>query len=209
MCPDFKTLSAYFDGEIDLPWAKKIEEHLLNCPKCKQKVSDFYTVSDFLGKYRDEEIYGPMERVWKKISISRRDLKYKSIWDRKVSLPFPAAAAAACIILFFGVLSVFNFINSFRNDFGTMKITRNSYGVTEVQVEGSIQNLEDILASLEKTKFSDEVTIKLPEESEFFIVGEPVYLKSEGFNWKDTGNSQNSEPLDKIIETSNGQEIEE
>lgn len=209
MCPDFKTLSAYFDGEIDLPWAKKIEEHLSECPKCKQKVKDFYTVRDFLRSYREEELYGPMERIWQKISSSKRDIKYNSVWNKKVSIPFPAATAAACFVVIFGVLSIFSFVKVLKNDFGVMKITRNSYGITEVQVEGSMQNIEDILASLEKTSFTDEVTINIPQESQFSIVGEPAYLKGEVFNWQDPDDSQNSEHQDIIIETSNGQEMPE
>ena len=186
MCPDHETLSAYFDGEIDLPWAKAIEEHLLECPACKQKVSDFYSVKEFLSKYRETAIYGPMERVWSKITSSSKEIKYLSAWNKRISIPFPAAVFAACFIVLFGVISIFSFFKILQNDFGMMKITRNLYGITEVQVEGPMQSIEEILNSLDKTNFTDEVTINLPVESEFFIVGEPIYLKAEGFDWPET-----------------------
>jgi len=208
MCPDYKTLSTYFDREVDLPWAKKIEEHLLDCPKCKKIIAEFRSVKDFLGKYEETEIYGPMERVWSKISSSKKEIKYLPIWNKRVSIPFPVAVIAACFVVLFGVVSIFTFFNILQNDFGTMKISRNSYGIMEVQVEGSMQNIEEILMSMDKTSFTDEITFKLPEESEFLIVGEPVYLKTEGFDWQEAYNSRKNGTLNEITETSNNEGIQ-
>lgn len=85
MCPDPQLLSVYYDGELPHPWKGKMESHLEQCPRCRQKLENFSLLSRCNRKIMAQAgalTAGPqaaglqaagtegsaLERVWKKIA---------------------------------------------------------------------------------------------------------------------------------------------
>jgi anti-sigma factor RsiW len=181
MCPDGELLSAYFDGEVRAPWDGRIREHLRTCSRCRERLAQ-------LGKLR-ELLQGDPEpanergfqltrealiaRVWRSFNRGR------SFWRTRVAVPLPAAAAALAILLGLGVLLA---IVTIRPSLPWMTIRRGPAGTTEVQVAAPIKDLESLIRSLESEPAAQEITITLPEESTFILMGEPRMLRAADYH---------------------------
>jgi hypothetical protein len=121
-----------------------------------------------------------MERVWNRLkaeSVSS-EARMLPFFKRRVPVPLPLAAAAAVLIVLLGFSSVFLMT---RGNLRMMKIITEPSGSKEIQVAAPIEDLEVILKSLESQEFKRETIIELPENSQFFILGEPVLLRADEF----------------------------
>ena len=130
MCPEPQILSVYMDGELPSPWKEKMETHLTECSKCREKITSFSHVKELFKKETSQkrtyvetaeastekfELTGhelmdkAKERVWRKLESGRRvryglvrQNEYNSnLWKNRISIPIPVAAAAAVVIAIF------------------------------------------------------------------------------------------------------------
>ncbi|MBI9104040.1 MAG: zf-HC2 domain-containing protein [Spirochaetales bacterium] len=105
MCPNEQILSAYFDNEIPAPWDAQVFEHISECPICKAKISSYRSLSTNMRITHDileASIPESMDRVYSRILESRTDVGSK-FWQRQVKIPIPFLAAAAAMVVFFGI----------------------------------------------------------------------------------------------------------
>ncbi|MCL2214896.1 MAG: zf-HC2 domain-containing protein [Treponema sp.] len=104
MCPDQQLFSIHVDNEMPSPWKEKLENHLTECPVCREKYESFRQLRDLFGKDTEQLseqrlIETAKSRVWQKLTAKRRRPN-AGLWHRRISIPLPAAAAAAIILTF-------------------------------------------------------------------------------------------------------------
>lgn len=178
MCPDGETLSAYLDGEIGEPWNSTIRSHLETCDRCRQRLKTLQRIDHILLEDYAPDYLESMEKVKRRIQITQvaeNSLRIP-LWKRRISIPMPLGiAVAAILVLVFGLY--FLFFMPQKNGMRFVKIKTEPSGSTEVQVAAPIEDIEQLLKSLDKSQFSKEVIIKLPGDSEFNMVGEPAIMR--------------------------------
>jgi hypothetical protein len=112
-------------------------------------------------------------RVWRSFNRGR------SFWRTRVAVPLPAAALGLCLLLGLGVFLV---LATLRPSLPWMTIKRGPAGTTEVQVAAPIKDLETLIRSLDGQPASQEITITLPEDSTFILMGEPRMLRAADYH---------------------------
>jgi hypothetical protein len=185
MCPDYHILSVYFDGELPSPWKEKMETHLGSCPKCRAQLEQFRRCSTVLKGAVEPEI-GRMEsakdRIWE--NLTRLDIekwrpnRERNLWYRRVSIPFPAAAAAVAILFIAFILTLTRQWGSVPPQQDTMTTT----GITDMQGIVPVSNMHDVLQYLGNQDSTDIVIIRLPESKSFPSAGEPTILKAADYS---------------------------
>ena len=101
------------------------------------------------------------------------------MWRTRISVPLPAVAAM--LVLFLGMGGVLIYFST-RPNFPFMSIKREPSGVTEVQVAAPIEDLEQLLRSLDREAVNQEIIINLPEDTEFLQFGEPKMLRADEYS---------------------------
>jgi len=178
MCPDGETLSAYLDGEIGEPWNSTIQNHLETCERCRQRLKTLQRIDHILLEDYAPDYLESMEKVKRRIQITQvaESSIRPPIWKRKIAVPVPLGiGAVALLAVVFGLYFLF-FIPQ-RNNMRLVRIKTEPSGSTEVQVAAPIEDIEQLLKSLDKSQFSKEVIIKLPGNSKFNMIGEPAIMR--------------------------------
>jgi hypothetical protein len=103
------------------------------------------------------------------------------LWRKRISIPVPAIAAVLAVLLGMGGLLIFL---STRPNFPFMSIKRQPSGITEVQVAAPIEDLEQLLKSLDNGPGHERIIITLPEDTEFLQFGEPRMLRADEYSGK-------------------------
>ena len=175
MCPDRELLSAYVDGEVGQPWQGNIEAHLESCATCRQCVAAFGQLSHTLVTDREPDFKPSMARVKQTIDLAPRIIKLNQspFWKRRLNLPLPLAAAAASLLITIGA-------------FFSFQLATPVPGIVEAEYTPEIAELNTlkdddlgvIIKFLENKDVSNEVVIQLPEDSNFFISGEPKLIRA-------------------------------
>jgi len=107
MCPDRQLLSVYLDGEMPSPWKEKMESHLAQCGGCREQLENYrrlFAQPEEALLHEKAAMEAAKDRVWQNLQSRRRVgrrsrvFAVASVLRRKVSIPLPAAAAAAVII---------------------------------------------------------------------------------------------------------------
>ncbi len=178
MCPDLRALSAYFDGETPSHLTESVRSHLRGCPQCQTRLERLKSVRHHLTQAEQPDDRYSKARVWARLkeSSARGQEERAALWRRRVDLPLPLVALAAGLFVLLGFALVLTVAN---RDIRMMKITTEPSGVTEVQVAAPIRDLEKILQYLEKQDSKMGSIIRLPANSEFFVLGEPVLLRAK------------------------------
>jgi len=208
MCPDQQLLSIYMDGELPSPWKEKMESHLSECSGCREKFESFKHLQELFRKNSEpsghvsqglvlseqELMEASKERVWRKLETrSNRTLYYTkrnlrsagNLWKRRLSIPLPAAAAAAIIIAlvtaawFRGGPAGNNAVASHKVESGD----RNSFVISaEEEVSGIIPtgNISDVLQYL-SSNGKEIIILQLPESSNFSRAGEPAIINAADY----------------------------
>jgi hypothetical protein len=199
MCPDRQLLSVYLDGELPSPWKEKMEDHLASCPACRSVVESWERIRGDLG----EADPGRHERVWERIACRvaaageqaafrgepvREPAVPPGLWRRRVSLPFPAAAALGAMAAAALVLIATSFWA--RSSAGP-GIPDSAAPMAVLEPEGLDMELRDIhpvndisgvLRYLGDTDSNDIVIIRLPESRSFRSAGEPKIIKAADYS---------------------------
>lgn len=180
MCPDIELLSAFYDDELDPMWDKQIAEHVASCSACSEKLAVFARMSDELQEVEAPDFDESMERSWAIIDRARRRV-HVTVWNRRVSIPLPAFAAIAAVLVAAVGVGVFLTLNS-RTPSGTpgqiAAVTQNEIVPVNIQVS----NLNDLLSYLDSKDFGTNVTIQLPQGLSQLSMGKPQLLRAADFN---------------------------
>jgi hypothetical protein len=200
MCPDRQILSVYHDRELPSPWKEKMELHLSGCPGCRAALAKIGGLSAAMREdpaYKAGSLPEAGERVWSVLAglsrpegtprpVNRREMR-RRIWNRSVSIPLPAAAAAA---VFFVIAFTLVLLNRPSPSDGTAGMdTAISAGV-DIDMPGvvPVSDMNDVLRYLgQDNSGTDFMIIRLPETKHFMSAGEPAIIRAADYSRR-TGN---------------------
>jgi hypothetical protein len=198
MCPDDQILSVYHDQELPSPWKEKMDAHLRSCPDCRARFEQLRGLSAAL---REEPSFkagfspeAAGERVWAALAglvqtqttaskdpgkeFPRRSLR--RVWGRSVSIPLPAAVAAAALLALSFTLALVNF-SAGTGEPPDMAITAgmdlDAHSIVPVS------NMNDVLQYLERDNSGGDIMIiRLPDTQHFMSTGEPAIIKAADYS---------------------------
>jgi len=206
MCPDVQLLSIYMDEELPSPWKEKMESHLNECSECREKLDKFKLIE----KPAEEEqkmIDEAKDRVWQNLQSNRRFQprivnantgSSSRIWQRRLSIPLPAAAAAAVVIALVTMM-LFRGGNQVNNN-GLAVQQADLYEKTgfliaaEEEVIPGIMPVADIDGVLQylNSDGAEIIILRLPESTSFSRTGEPAILRAADYQQNTNLNNDNS-----------------
>jgi hypothetical protein len=212
MCPDPQILSIYVDGELPSPWKEKMESHLKKCPDCMEKYGNFKHLHELFKKdttirrryierivdgpaeeptYTEDELRTSKDRVWDKIEAKQkatdrsRAAGSSHVWKRRLSIPLPAAAAAAVVI----ALVTYLFISGqtfFQNGIAGKKADTNEKVNFILAADEEMpdiipaSNIDGVLQYL-NSDGAEIIILKLPESRNFSRTGEPAIIRAADY----------------------------
>jgi len=174
-CPSGELLSAYFDGEVESPWAGRLAEHVAGCARCRAELERLHGLRGLLQADAEPDCQAARQRTLERLRRERP--RRRRLWAATratLTVPWAAAAALFAVVLVMGGLLVYL---SLHSRYGQLSIRRQPSGVTEVQVAAPIKDLEYLLRSLEEDSPAQEIVITLPAESNFIMFGQPRLLR--------------------------------
>jgi len=201
MCPDRQIISLYFDRELPSPWKEKMAAHLESCQLCWAVLAGYRNLGAKLGKLQDQAVETAQDRVWKKITapeliiagkpgrfssektLSRRLKSAKKVWNRRVTLPLPAAAAAALavFIAFFAVFGI-------RGGNQPQHLAPHPMAAMSIDIGFDdyamipIHDMTDVIRYLSVQDTADFMIIRLPEHRNFSRVGQPTLINAADYS---------------------------
>jgi len=202
MCPDPQLLSIYIDGELPSPWKEKMESHFSQCSVCREKLENLQRLHEFLKKdtterrtiavdakgsdsaveHETEFIEEARTRVWQKLETKRRFKSRAGLWQRRLSIPLPAAAAAAVIIALLTTLWVRD--GRVRNNGFAQQPQEpvNFILAGEDELPGVIPaaDISGVLQYL-TSDGKDVIILRLPESRNFSRTGEPAIIRAADY----------------------------
>jgi hypothetical protein len=127
------------------------------------------------GAAGDDALEAARDRVWLKLHGRTGDILRPGLWRRSLSVPFPAAAAAAGIFLI--VLGILVFRPIFFP--GPSPDTAMAAGV-DLDVQGivPVSDMNGVLQYLGSQDAGDIVILRLPESRNFMSSGEPRIIRA-------------------------------
>ncbi|WP_461255292.1 anti-sigma factor family protein [Treponema sp. R80B11-R83G3] len=193
MCPDPQLLSIYVDGELPSPWDEKMDSHLKECPTCRRKVENFKQLRELINqdpsaqKTSQEELLKSKEKIWRRLEEKRRFTQYPRVWQRRISIPLPAAAAAAIIIALIIIFfsrggQILN--NGFAGKKANPDERSNFILAAEEEIPGIIPSATDLNGVLQYlgADGSEIIILKLPESKNFSRSGEPAIIRAADYS---------------------------
>jgi len=180
-CPNPDLLSAYFDGEVQSPWSERIQQHIGECNRCRHALARLKSLRGVLLADEEPGFQEAQRRTRARLSSIRpgHRLRVRRFWRARVIVPMPAMAAMLLVLLGMGAILV---LFATRPNFPFMSIRRQPSGVTEVQVAAPIEDLEQLLKSLDQEPGNQQIIITLPKDTEFLQFGEPEMLRAEEYS---------------------------
>jgi anti-sigma factor RsiW len=195
MCPDRQILSLYLDGELPAPWKEKMESHLAQCPECRRQLESYRLVSASAA-FADTEfarnetalMETARERVWRNLETRARFRRAGSgalsrgvsVWRRSISIPFPAVAAAAAVLL------VATAVLWIRRPVEPGVFIPQMAVAPEEALTGPdfvpIADMNGVLQYLGSKNDGDVLILHLPESRSFMSSGEPAILKAADYS---------------------------
>jgi len=161
------------DGEVPAPWDQALARHVEACPACLEAVARFRKLRELLVSDP-----APEPRLAPPPHPTRRVLPVP-LWKRRIALPLPAAAAAALAILALGVALA---VVSGRTTLPWMRIRHAPTGATELIVAAPIEDLEQLLRTLDQPPQTTGLVIQLPADSRLLMMGEPQLVREADFS---------------------------
>ena len=202
MCPDPQLLSIYIDGELPSPWKEKMEGHFSQCSVCREKLENLQRLHELLKKdtterrtivdknaaetaaveHETEFMEEARTRVWQRLESRRRFKSGAGLWRKRLSIPLPAAAAAAVIIALLTALWVRD--GRFKNN-GFAQQTQepvNFILAAEDELPGVIPaaDISGVLQYL-TSDGKDVIILRLPESRNFSRTGEPAIIRAADY----------------------------
>ena len=181
-CPNADLLSAFFDKEVESPWSERIRDHIDECEHCRVAIEGLERLKRVLHADQEPEVEDSLERTRDRLrSSSHATPMWRKLpfWRSRISVPLPAVAAIFLVFLGMGGVLIYF---STRPNFPFMSIKREPSGITEVQVAAPIEDLEQLLKSLDREAVNQIIVIDLPEDAEFLQIGEPKMLRADEYS---------------------------
>ena len=181
-CPNADLLSAFFDKEVESPWSERIRDHIDECEHCRVAIEGLERLKRVLHADQEPEVEDSLERTRDRLrssSHATQEWRKLPFWRSRISVPLPAVAAIFLVFLGMGGVLIYF---STRPNFPFMSIKREPSGVTEVQVAAPIEDLEQLLKSLDREAVNQIIVIDLPEDAEFLQIGEPKMLRADEYS---------------------------
>ncbi|MDR1106481.1 MAG: hypothetical protein LBL44_09005 [Treponema sp.] len=178
MCPDKEIISVYADEELPSPWKEKLENHLADCEACRERLAVYRRLSGAMTGGTDqalsEEAVGAAgRRVMERLAGRRRPENRRSppVWRRTVTIPLPAAAAAAVLLAILALV--------WRRPASNLEMAAG----TDLDIRDTVpvSNMEGVLQYLSARDDSDYVILRLPERN-FMSAGEPAIIKAADYS---------------------------
>jgi len=192
MCPDQQLFSIYVDNEVPSPWKEKLESHLAECPVCREKYENFRQLRELFKKDTDAEQLTELaetakDRIWQKLAARRRYRPSTGLWHRKISIPLPAAAAAAVIITLMAGMWIRG-VQLQNNNYAiaSQQAAPFDYSLFSFAVEDGLPVLmpdTDLSAILQylASDGTDTINFALPENRNFSRTGEPGIIRAADY----------------------------
>jgi len=196
MCVEDKLLSSYADGEVKEAEKAGIEAHLAQCPQCRKRYEGFLALSTLfssstIGKVEVENASGRVARRLDHIIMPGNE---RGFWNRRFSIPMPAALAALLAVMFVGSFAGLHWQGAEKGaertafdrnpaEAGTpLDYVEELKLLAAVSDEGSKEaSIQRLFELLESGGASIEVKIELPRDSVFRVHGEPQLLRAAEF----------------------------
>jgi hypothetical protein len=194
-CPDRQLLSVYFDGELPSPWKEKMESHVAVCPRCARQMQ-IYQGFSLASSAEDNALVTAKERVWQKLEqgadvesavhavpdLPRAPTGNRAVWRRRISIPLPAAAAAAVLMAVLSFLIGLRVTGAPGNPGMTVGMTFASEEEFEMPGIISASDMENMLQYFDSRDNSDIIILRLPEIPGFESYGEPAMLTAADYS---------------------------
>ena len=201
MCPDRQLISLYHDGELPSPWKEKMEAHLGSCAECRKTLAGYKNLTGYFQDFSRETVKAAEERVWKKLGnfvadanevdipdlpentsrTRQTEWRRRKVWNRTVTLPLPAAAAAVLIVIGFLVFMVRGRVNQpFQAAQDSVAAAAN-IGFDEQGIL-DIQDMNDVLQYLSSQDNIEFLVIQIPERWNFSRSGEPALINATDYS---------------------------
>jgi anti-sigma factor RsiW len=193
MCPDSRLLSIYMDGELPSPWKEKMENHLVQCGGCREKLEKFKRFFDKTDALAEQEIMKAKDRVWQNLASrwdsqrdSQRDASWplylrrqSSVWQRRLSIPLPAAAAAGVILAVLAALWISGWSVRQSSDPAAKAhmILASEEALPGIIPSADMNGVFQYLGS----DSADVLILRLPESRSFSSYGEPAIIKAADY----------------------------
>jgi anti-sigma factor RsiW len=161
------------DGEVQAPWDQALARHVETCPACLETVARFRRLRELLTSDPAPE---PRPAALPQRGHRPRPLP---VWKRRIALPLPAAAAAALAILALGLALA---IVAGRTTLPWMRIRQAPTGAMEVIVAAPIDDLEQLLRTLDQPPQTTGLVIQLPADSRLLMMGEPQLVREADYS---------------------------
>jgi hypothetical protein len=170
-----------------------MESHLTECPVCREKLNRFRQLTCRLDADAEQQmIETAKNRVWQNLQSRRRfqphsgGLRRSGVWQRKLSIPLPAAAAAAIIIM---LMTALWFRGEQVDNFGiagsqTDISERTNFFIAADEEMPNIMPVTDINSVLQflASEGTDIIILTLPEDRSFSRTGEPAIIRAADYS---------------------------
>lgn len=174
MCPDKETLSAFYDNEIENPWNEQIAEHVKICVECQEKLEGFSALSALLKGAEEPVFTTDLKPDLTKGKIIE---KPQSFWKKRIQIPVPLAAAAVALFLILGNIIKLPLSTGSAPETPLVAAAITPEPQKKAEHIGQYDDLETVIKLMENDDFNNEVIIRLPEDSTFFVSGEPQFIR--------------------------------
>lgn len=186
MCPDETLLTAYVDDEVPSPWKERIEMHLDQCERCRDRVAQYRAlratlkVADAIDDARLQEVAQRIQvslddrlvnlaRAPRRNAVLERYPHLAMFSSRRISVPLPLLAASLLLLVFFAGLA-FGLFGWRRNVGQALALSTKLPAATSA-------NIESLVSTLSQTDSSQFVTIRAPGDfSQSLTNTTPVYV---------------------------------
>jgi len=195
MCPDRQLLSVYLDGEMPSPWKEKMEEHLSGCSSCMKKLEEYKNLNIKPSKEEEVIINSAKDRIWQKLQPQSQPAfkpRYAgNLWQRRISIPIPAAAAAAILLI-----AAMAFLIIPGRTGTTEPTSMFIASESEFEMPGIIPmtDMESVLQYLTMRDSSEVLILRLPENRSFVNYSEPTIIKAADYSRQAAGRNVRRRP---------------
>jgi hypothetical protein len=182
-CSFRQWLSVYYDGEMDPQYKKEMEHHIAGCADCAGQLAAYKKVSLSLAEAGDDPITEAQQRVLKKVETAGSYSGYRNyqdwghpIWQRRVSIPIPAAAAVVLMLVALAFLWLTRSPGRIENT--NMAITAETEIIPGIL---PVSGMESVLQYLDGNDTGEIIILRLPESRNFSSYGEPAIIKAADY----------------------------
>jgi len=129
------------------------------------------------------------EKIWKKLQLRRRPVQRfygNNVWQRKVSVPLPAAAAAAIVIALMTAVWLRGGTGNNNSGYASIPVEnteRTGFTIAaEEEIPGVLpaSDLKSVLQYL-GGDHTEIIILQLPENSNFLRSGEPAMIRAADY----------------------------